>query len=202
MSGSGRQPPEGEEELGADVANFEPVGGGSKGVGSLLQGGSPGSVSVQGGDVGTDSQDGAGPEYFSTQCLATAHREVAEEVGGVGVGTILRWRRQCRKWYSRRSGTTSRGGRIWSRSILRRNQFLTSVSGLLGGQGRGCLGGGGSRTDWTWRGQRRDQRWSCTERRRKARRRYWHRKIRRAGNEDGSTNSQLNTLEGKSLVPL
>ena len=41
---------------------FEPGGGRSKGVGSLLQGGIPGSVTVWGGDVGPDPQYGAGPE--------------------------------------------------------------------------------------------------------------------------------------------
>ena len=27
------------------------------------------------------------------------------------------------------------------------------MSSLLGGQGHGCLRGGGSRKDWTWRGK-------------------------------------------------
>ena len=108
--------------------------------------------------------------------------------GGFGFGTILHWRRQCRKQVLRRLGPTSRGDRIRLRSILWRDRFWTSVSGLLGGQGCGCLGGGGSRTDWTWRGRRRDQKRSRTERRCKARRRDWHRKIRWAGNEGGGTN--------------
>ena len=37
MAGSYRQPPEGKEELGEDVANFLWGGGGSEGVRSLLQ---------------------------------------------------------------------------------------------------------------------------------------------------------------------
>ena len=47
-----------------------------------FQGGDPGGVVVQGGDVGNDPQDGAGPEYFSTQGRATAHREASKETGG------------------------------------------------------------------------------------------------------------------------
>ena len=50
------------KELGADVADFEPGGGGSEGVRSLLQGGSPGVVAVQGKNVGHEPQDGVGPE--------------------------------------------------------------------------------------------------------------------------------------------
>ena len=62
LNGSGRQPLEGEEELGADVADFDPGGGRSEGVGSLLQGGCPRGVAVWGGDVGPDPLDGACPE--------------------------------------------------------------------------------------------------------------------------------------------
>ena len=47
MAESVRHPPEGEEELVADVADFDPEGGRSKGVGSLLQGGSLGGVAVR-----------------------------------------------------------------------------------------------------------------------------------------------------------
>ena len=57
------------------------------------------------------------------------------------------------------------------------------MSSLLGGQGRGRLDGDGIRTDWTLRVQRREQKRSRTERRRKAKRRDWHRKRRRFGNE-------------------
>ena len=32
--------------------------------------------------MGTDPQDGAGPEYFSTQGRATAHQETTKETGG------------------------------------------------------------------------------------------------------------------------
>ena len=39
----------------------------------------------------------------------------------------------------------SRGFRTQSHIINLRKSFWTSVSGLLGGQGRGCLGGGGNR---------------------------------------------------------
>ena len=67
--------------MGAVVADFDPVGGRSESVEAFFQGGDPGGVVVWGGDIGTDPQDGAGPEYFSTQVLATAHREVAKETG-------------------------------------------------------------------------------------------------------------------------
>ena len=55
-------------------------------------------------------------------------------VGGVGVVNILRWWWQWRKQASRRLGSTSQGGIIWSRNILRRNQLWTSVNDLLGGR--------------------------------------------------------------------
>ena len=42
-----RYPPEGKEELVADVVDFEPGGVRSKGVGSLLQGGSSDGVAVR-----------------------------------------------------------------------------------------------------------------------------------------------------------
>ena len=48
--------------MGADVADFEPGGGRSKGVGSLLQGGIPDGVAVWGGDVGPDPLNGAVPD--------------------------------------------------------------------------------------------------------------------------------------------
>ena len=48
--------------MGADVAAFEPGGGGSEGVGSLLQGVSPGGVSVLSEFVDRDPQDIEGPE--------------------------------------------------------------------------------------------------------------------------------------------
>ena len=42
------------------------------------------------------------------------------------------------------SGKHSQGGIKLSCSILRRNQFWTSVSGPLGGQEQGCIGSGGN----------------------------------------------------------
>ena len=71
------------------VADFDPGGGGSEGVGTFFQDGDTGSVVVWGGDVGTDPQEGAGPEYFSTQGCATAHWEEAEETGVRELGTTL-----------------------------------------------------------------------------------------------------------------
>ena len=40
--------------MGADVADFEPGWGGTEGVGALLQGGSPGGVTVQGRAMGPE----------------------------------------------------------------------------------------------------------------------------------------------------
>ena len=74
MAGSGRQPAEGEEELGADVEDFEPEGGGSEGIEALLQSGSAGSVDFWGRDVGRDPLDGAVPENLSAQGRATAYQ--------------------------------------------------------------------------------------------------------------------------------
>ena len=51
---SGSQPSEGEEELGTVVADFDPGGCGSEGVGTFFQGGDTGGVVVWGGDVGTN----------------------------------------------------------------------------------------------------------------------------------------------------
>ena len=75
------KPSEGEEELGAVVADFDLGGGESEGVGAFLQGGDTGGVVVRGGNVGTDPQYGAVPEYFPTQGHTTSHREAAEETG-------------------------------------------------------------------------------------------------------------------------
>ena len=76
------------------------------------------------------------------------------------------WRKQWWNQDSRLLEHTSRGDRTWSHSILQHNLFWTSVSGPLGGQGRGCPGGGGNRTVLIWRGGRRGQRqrWNRTER--------------------------------------
>ena len=102
----------------ADVADFDPGGVISKGVGFLLKGGSLGGVTVRGGDVGPEPQDGAGPEYVSPQGRATAHQEANDEAGGVEVGTILRWKRKCRKRALRILVPISRGSRIQFHSIL------------------------------------------------------------------------------------
>ena len=68
--------------MGAYVADFDPRGGRSEGVVSLLQGGSPVGVDIQGGDVDPDPQDGADPEYLSAQGRATSHQDTAKEAGG------------------------------------------------------------------------------------------------------------------------
>ena len=85
---------------GAVVADFEPGGGRSEGVGTFFQGGETGGVVIQGGEVGTNLQDGAVPEWFSTQGCAKAHREAAEEtrrwelgvprIGGSNDGSRIR----------------------------------------------------------------------------------------------------------------
>ena len=48
--------------MGEVVADFDPRGGGSEGVGGNFQGGDTGGDDVWGVDVGTNPQDGAGPE--------------------------------------------------------------------------------------------------------------------------------------------
>ena len=63
------------------VADFETGGGGSKGVRAFVQGSDPGGVVVWSGDMGTDPQDGAGHDYFSTKGRATAQPEAAEDTG-------------------------------------------------------------------------------------------------------------------------
>ena len=73
MACSGRQPPEVEEELGEVVADFEPGGGGSEGVGGFFK-----AVT----QAVFYPQDGAGPEYFSTHDRVTDHWEAAEDMGG------------------------------------------------------------------------------------------------------------------------
>ena len=65
--------------------------------------------------------------------------------GGMGVRNNHHWRMQWCKQDLRGSRNTSQGGRTRSRSILQRGRLWTSVSGPLGGRGRGCLGGGGNR---------------------------------------------------------
>ena len=52
LESSGGQPPEGEEELGADVADLDLGEGGNKGIRALLQSGSAGGVDFRGRDVG------------------------------------------------------------------------------------------------------------------------------------------------------
>ena len=44
------------------VADFEPGECGSEGVRAFFQGGDPGGVVVWGRELGTDPQDGAGPD--------------------------------------------------------------------------------------------------------------------------------------------
>ena len=75
----------------------------------------------------------------------------------MGVGSNHNWRKQWRKQASRGSEHKSRRGRTRSRSILQRYRFWTSVISPLGGQRRGCPGGGGNRTVYIWRGQRTEE---------------------------------------------
>ena len=51
---------------------------------------------------------------------------------GMGAGLARHWRRQWGDQASRGSGNPSQGGRTRLHSILRRNQFCTSVSSPLG----------------------------------------------------------------------
>ena len=75
--------------MGEVVADLDPGGGGSKGVGICFQGGDRGCVVVWGGDVGTNLQDGAVPEYFPTQGRATAHHEAYADTGGWELGVPI-----------------------------------------------------------------------------------------------------------------
>ena len=67
--------------MGAVVADIEPVGGVSEGVGTFFLSGDAGGVVVWGEDVDANPQDGAGPWNFPTQGCATAHWEASGETG-------------------------------------------------------------------------------------------------------------------------
>ena len=67
-------------------ADFEPGGGISESVESLIQGGSPHCVAIRGIDVSHDPQDGAGPEYLSAQGRIKAHQESSEVTWGWELG--------------------------------------------------------------------------------------------------------------------
>ena len=73
---------------------------------------------------------------------------------GVEFGPTQHFRRQWGRQASRVSGNKSQGGRTRSRSILKRNQLLTSVIGTLGDWDRGCLSSGGNIRVKTWKGRR------------------------------------------------
>ena len=72
---------EGTEELGAVISDSEPGGSRSKGVGKFLQGGGTCGVVVQGRDVGSQPEDGAGPGQFPTQGRAEDYQEATVETG-------------------------------------------------------------------------------------------------------------------------
>ena len=95
-----------QEELGADVKDFDPGGGGPEGIGALLQSSSAGGVDFRSRDVGPDPPDGAVPGQLSAQGRAAAHREAAESAGvgelgissaggGNGGSGIRRYRGLC-----------------------------------------------------------------------------------------------------------
>ena len=70
--------------MGADVADIDTGGGGTKGIRELLQSSSAGGFPFWGRDVGTDPPplSGASPEQLSVQGCATAHQEAAKASGG------------------------------------------------------------------------------------------------------------------------
>ena len=76
----------------------------------------------------------------------------------MGAGPTLHWRRRWWNLASRISGSPPRGGRIRYRGILRCDQSWIYVSGTIGGQERGCLGGGENWPEKTWRGRRKGRR--------------------------------------------
>ena len=69
-------------------------------------------------------------------------------------GSTHHWSKKWWKQALRGSEHTSRGGRTQSHIILQRKRFWTSVRGLLGGHGHGCLGGGGNMTVYIWEGEK------------------------------------------------
>ena len=109
----------------------------------FFKGGCPGGADFRVGDVGPDPPYGAGPEKLPSQGRAMVHQEASKTAGGGGC--IFRWRKRWRKQSLKRSGYTSKYGRIWSRNILRRNQFWASVRDLFGVQETVFLDGGGNR---------------------------------------------------------
>ena len=153
MVGSGRKSEEGEGELGADVEGFKTGGGGPEGVRAIFQSSSADGVAFWGRDVGPDPPDGAGHEQISAQGCATDHREAAD-AATVGGGLVISsdGGGNSLNQTSKRSGSMSRGDIIRLRNILLRGRLWTSVNGLFGGQECGCLGSGGTRKAWSWRG--------------------------------------------------
>ena len=77
-------------------------------------------------------------------------------LGGVPLpdGSTPPWGKWCGRLAWRRLRHTSWGGRIRSRSTLRRDRFWTSARRRCGGQGCGSQKGGGNKRGWTWRGRR------------------------------------------------
>ena len=70
------------EELCASVADTIPGGGGREGAGKLFQGGGTVGFAVQGGDVGTYPEDGAGPGELPAQQRTPDHQGTTAEKGG------------------------------------------------------------------------------------------------------------------------
>ena len=168
------------EELGADVDDYEPWRGGPKDIGALFQGGSTWCVAFEGRDLGPDPPGEAGSVLFFPPGGAPSPRAAPTVAGGGGAGTILHWRWQWRNRASRRSGSTSRGYRIWLQNILQRDQLWTSMNGLCRGRGCGWFSGCWSSKVWIWSGLRKKHRRSRIEMRERCR------KKRRAGNEGGA----------------
>ena len=65
-----------------DVADLETGGGGSEGIGALLQSVNAGGVALWGSDAGPDPTDGADPDKLPAQVCATSHQEAAKVAGG------------------------------------------------------------------------------------------------------------------------
>ena len=61
MSGGGREPAEGKEEMDMSVNNLGKEGGESKGVRGFFQEGGAGGTNFWGGDVGDNPRNGPGP---------------------------------------------------------------------------------------------------------------------------------------------
>ena len=96
----------------------------------VFVGGRPGNVAFRFGDVGPELPYKAVPGKLpeSVSQWITGRYPMRQ---GEGDGSIFLWRQKGRGRVLKISGYTPKGGRIWSRNILRRDRVWTSVSALF-----------------------------------------------------------------------